>query len=241
MKTELWCSRGCRRVVRSASKGTLQFRFSTFAMLAAFLPLIAFAHSSYAQTNTPAPVRPRPPTHATAAPAAPFPTSPPVVAPPATAANPPPAPADPPPAPAATSQVAQSPATSEVAPIAEPSPVNAAAPGTSAPTPAAAPPPSETSISTAELPQDLSPRGMFLHADIIVKLVMIGLAVASLATWTVWLAKWLELRGARSAVRRDLRTLQNCPTLTRPDRFEIVLFSDLIAEKPTIPLHARRR
>ena len=61
MKTELWCGRGCRGVVRSASKGTLQFRFSTFAMLAAFLPLIAFAHSSYAQTNTPAPVRPRPP------------------------------------------------------------------------------------------------------------------------------------------------------------------------------------
>ena len=117
MKTELWCGRGCRGVVRSASKGTLQFRFSTFAMLAAFLPLIAFAHSSYAQTNTPAPVRPRPPTHATAAqtpattPAAPFPTSPPVVAPPATAANPPPAPADFPPAPAATSQVA--PATAE--------------------------------------------------------------------------------------------------------------------------------
>jgi biopolymer transport protein ExbB len=219
MKTELWCSRGCRRVERSASKGTLQFRFSTFAMLAAALPLIAFAHSSYAQTNTPAPVRPRPPTHAPAAqtpattPAAPFPTSPPVVAPPATAANPPPAPADSPPAPAATSQAAQSPAT--VAPIAEPSPANAAAPGASAPTPAAAPPPGETPISTAELPQDLSPWGMFLHADIIVKLVMIGLAVASLATWTVWLAKWLELRGARSAVRRGLRTLQNCPTLSQ--------------------------
>jgi biopolymer transport protein ExbB len=65
------------------------------------------------------------------------------------------------------------------------------------------------------LPQDLSPWGMFLHADIIVKLVMIGLAVASLATWTVWLAKWLELRGARSAVRRDLRILQNCPTLSQ--------------------------
>jgi biopolymer transport protein ExbB len=226
MKTELWCSRGGRRVVRSASKGAVQFRFSTFAMLAAFLPLIVFAHSAYAQTTTPAPVRPRPPTHAplqatTAAqtpattPAAPFSTSPSVVAPPATAATPPPAPADSPPAPAATSQVAQSPATSEVAPVAEPSPANAAAPGASAPTPAAAPPPGETSISTAELPQDLSPWGMFLHADIIVKLVMIGLAVASLATWTVWLAKWLELRGARSAVRRDLRILQNCPTLSQ--------------------------
>ena len=76
-------------------------------------------------------------------------------------------------------------------------------------------PPGETTISTAELPQDLSPWGMFVHADIIVKLVMIGLAIASLVTWTVWLAKWLELRSARTAVRRDLRTLENCPTLSQ--------------------------
>src|SRR4029077_21140827 len=80
---------------------------------------------------------------------------------------------------------------------------------------AAAPPPGETTISTAELPQDLSPWGMFVHADIIVKLVMIGLAIASLVTCTVWLAKWLELRSARTAVRRDLRTLENCPTLSQ--------------------------
>jgi biopolymer transport protein ExbB/TolQ len=40
---------------------------------------------------------------------------------------------------------------------------------------------------------------MFLH--VIVKLVMIGLVVASLVTWTIWLTKWLELRTARIAVR----------------------------------------
>ena len=57
---------------------------------------------------------------------------------------------------------------------------------------------------------------MFVHADIIVKLVMIGLAIASLVTWTVWLAKWLELRSARTAVRRDLRTLENCRRSLRP-------------------------
>ena len=225
MQTELWCSHGGRRVVRSASKRALQFRFSTFAMLAAFLPLIAFAHSASAQTNTFAPVRPRAPAHAaprpTAAaqtpattPAAPFPDpSPPVAAPAATAANPSmPAPAD---APPATSPTAQPPATSGVAPAAESSPANGGAPSANAPTPAAAPPPGETTISTAELPQDLSSWGMFVHADIIVKLVMIGLAIASLVTWTVWLAKWLELRSARTAVRRDLRTLENCPTLSQ--------------------------
>lgn len=48
------------------------------------------------------------------------------------------------------------------------------------------------------LPHDLSPWGMFMQADIVVKAVMIGLAFASLVTWTVWLAKSLELLGARA-------------------------------------------
>jgi len=49
-------------------------------------------------------------------------------------------------------------------------------------------------IDEALLPRNLSPWGMFLGADIIVKTVMVGLAVASLVTWTVWLAKSIELR-----------------------------------------------
>ncbi len=65
-------------------------------------------------------------------------------------------------------------------------------------------------VSRAELPEDLSPWGMFENADLIVKGVMIGLALASLVTWTVWLAKTLELRGARTEVRRDIRIL-NAP------------------------------
>src|ERR1700741_1822779 len=47
------------------------------------------------------------------------------------------------------------------------------------------------------LPRDLSPWGMFLNADIIVKAVMLGLAFASLVTWTVALAKGLEVIIAR--------------------------------------------
>jgi biopolymer transport protein ExbB len=73
----------------------------------------------------------------------------------------------------------------------------------------------EHSVAVAELPQDLSPWGMFLHADIIVKAVMIGLAVASLVTWTVWLAKSIELLGARAAVRRGLRVLVDSATLAQ--------------------------
>jgi biopolymer transport protein ExbB len=73
----------------------------------------------------------------------------------------------------------------------------------------------ERSVTIAELPQDLSPWGMFLHADIIVKTVMIGLAFASLVTWTVWVAKSLELRSARAALRKGLRVLANCATLAQ--------------------------
>ena len=73
----------------------------------------------------------------------------------------------------------------------------------------------ESPVSLAQLPQDLSPWGMFLHADTIVKAVMIGLAVASLVTWTVWVAKSIELFGARAAVRRGLRILANATTLAQ--------------------------
>src|SRR6266853_174724 len=61
---------------------------------------------------------------------------------------------------------------------------------------------------TALLPRNLSPWGMFLNADIVVKAVMIGLALASLATWTVWLAKTIELRVAKKVARRRLKMLE---------------------------------
>ncbi|PXW58843.1 tonB-system energizer ExbB [Chelatococcus asaccharovorans] len=58
--------------------------------------------------------------------------------------------------------------------------------------------------TTAGLPHDLSPWGMFMQADVVVKAVMIGLAFASLATWTVWLAKSIEIAAAKRRVRRSL-------------------------------------
>jgi len=73
----------------------------------------------------------------------------------------------------------------------------------------------ESSVAIAALPQDLSPWGMFLHADTIVKAVMIGLAMASLVTWTVWVAKSIELFGARATVRRGLRILAGATTLAQ--------------------------
>jgi biopolymer transport protein ExbB len=59
-----------------------------------------------------------------------------------------------------------------------------------------------------QLPRDLSPWGMFLSADVVVKAVMIGLVFASVLTWTVWLAKTIELMAARRALRRALRALE---------------------------------
>jgi biopolymer transport protein ExbB len=54
------------------------------------------------------------------------------------------------------------------------------------------------------LPDALSPASMFIQADIVVKAVMIGLALASVATWTVLLVKMIQLRAARREARSAL-------------------------------------
>jgi biopolymer transport protein ExbB len=61
------------------------------------------------------------------------------------------------------------------------------------------PAPAPTSVPeiALKLPRDLSPWGMFLAADIVVKAVMIGLVFASVLTWTIWFAKAIELMIAR--------------------------------------------
>jgi biopolymer transport protein ExbB len=55
--------------------------------------------------------------------------------------------------------------------------------------------------STTTALRELSPWSMFLSADILVKAVMIGLAFASLVTWTIFIAKIIEL----SVIQRKLR------------------------------------
>jgi biopolymer transport protein ExbB len=102
------------------------------------------------------------------------------------------------------------------APATSPAPPEAAAPAL--PTAPAAVPPSLPEVGAALLPQDLSPWGMFMSADIVVKAVMIGLAFASLVTWTVWLTKWIELRAARRKARKRLKILQRSRTLGDADQ-----------------------
>jgi biopolymer transport protein ExbB len=65
----------------------------------------------------------------------------------------------------------------------------------------------EPAIGIATLPRDLSPWGMFLNADPVVKAVLIGLAFASVVTWTVWLAKTIEIWSAKRRVRAALQRL----------------------------------
>jgi biopolymer transport protein ExbB len=111
---------------------------------------------------------------------------------------------------------AASPSVSPAAPAPATDAPTAIAPAAAAPSAAIpAPAPGEPSVGSADLPEDLSPWGMFKAADIIVKGVIIGLAFASLVTWTVWLAKTLELRTARSEVRRDMRILNGAATLAQ--------------------------
>ena len=65
----------------------------------------------------------------------------------------------------------------------------------------------------ATLPRDLSPWGMFMAADHVVKAVMIGLALASVLSWTVWLAKSLELLGAKRRATNGVRALAESRSL----------------------------
>jgi biopolymer transport protein ExbB len=65
------------------------------------------------------------------------------------------------------------------------------------------------------LPHDLSPIGMFQNADILVQAVLLGLAFASLVTWTVWLAKTIELVTVRRRLRSVLSKISSVRTLAQ--------------------------
>ncbi len=73
------------------------------------------------------------------------------------------------------------------------------------------------SPAAGAIPVSLSVGGMFMQADWVVKLVMIGLVIASLVTWTVFLAKARELAAATAAMRvahdaaKDLQAFSDAP------------------------------
>lgn len=66
--------------------------------------------------------------------------------------------------------------------------------------------------AAAEL-KELSPWTMFKSADVVVKAVMIGLAFASLVTWTIFIAKMLELTVVQRKVRSALAKIGDARSL----------------------------
>jgi len=61
--------------------------------------------------------------------------------------------------------------------------------------------------------RELSPWSMFQSADILVKAVMIGLALASLVTWTIFIAKMIELWLVRRRLRAALAKIGDSRSL----------------------------
>jgi len=140
-------------------------------------------------------------------------------------------------APAATptgNETAPGPMSAEPGPATAPAPATSDAPSTNAPAAAPAMPASAPEAAPAEpaglldqflsperradLPHNLSPWGMFMAADWVVKSVMIGLAIASLVTWTIWLAKTIEIACARARIRRSLSTILGSASLAEASR-----------------------
>jgi len=97
--------------------------------------------------------------------------------------------------------------------------VPGAAPAATDPAQAAAPAAADDSGVVLEednslgMAHDLSPWGMYQNADVVVKAVMIGLAIASIITWTIWIAKGFELLGAKRRLRTEIVHLKKATTL----------------------------
>ncbi|WP_247893501.1 tonB-system energizer ExbB [Azospirillum endophyticum] len=67
----------------------------------------------------------------------------------------------------------------------------------------------------ASLPHDLSPWGMFITASPVVQAVMVGLALASVITWTIAIAKTVELSSAKRKARSALAMLEEARSLSQ--------------------------
>jgi len=114
------------------------------------------------------------------------------------------APASPPTQPA--SEPAANPSPNPVAPAAE-------APAAPVPDAKSADASSRSPKSISPLMSELSPWSMFMSAAVVVKAVMIGLALASVATWTIFIAKSIELSRMRRKLRLALRRIADASSL----------------------------
>ena len=60
---------------------------------------------------------------------------------------------------------------------------------------------------------DLSVWGMYQHADIVVKIVMIGLILASVVTWAIFFSKSVEMFSQKRRLKREQLQLANARSL----------------------------
>ncbi|SEH12782.1 outer membrane transport energization protein ExbB [Sphingopyxis sp. YR583] len=76
------------------------------------------------------------------------------------------------------------------------------------------------SISTLVVPKNITYWQMFAHATAVVQFVMILLLLASVATWTIWVMKLLELKKGRAELRADCAMLETVVDLDRAPKPE---------------------
>ncbi|NLS68520.1 tonB-system energizer ExbB [Bradyrhizobium brasilense] len=168
----------------------MTFKFPAASAMIASLAMLMLAAPSSAQQQTAPVAQPAPVTRPQAAPAQP-----------AAAAQAAPVAAQPTQA-APQAQAAPAPAAAAPAPTANEASLAAPASGDS-----------KSLKSTSTGLHELSPWNMFLNADIIVKAVMLGLAFASLVTWTVFIAKMVELTVAQRKLRGALAKIAESRSL----------------------------
>jgi biopolymer transport protein ExbB len=113
-----------------------------------------------------------------------------------------------------SAQQQQAPASSQPQSAVVPSPAQISPSAPAASDPSATPADASRPLkSTAVVLRELSPWSMFLSADVLVKAVMIGLAFASLVTWTIFIAKMIELSLARRRLRAALAKIGDARSL----------------------------
>jgi biopolymer transport protein ExbB len=92
-----------------------------------------------------------------------------------------------------------------------------------------------TSAVSSVLSADLSVLGMYHHADVVVKTVMIGLLLASVVTWTLLFGKGAELLRTRRRLRNEFSALEPAKTLNdalasavhfSPDSLSLLMLRD---------------
>ncbi len=70
---------------------------------------------------------------------------------------------------------------------------------------------------------DLSVWGMYQHADIVVKCVMIGLILASVVTWAIFFSKSVEFFNQKRRLKREQQLLAEARSLNQANDIAVLV------------------